>query len=86
MLRWNWRPVRFRSFVYCAELNVIPTVRFDSDVRELVCHSNSKVICTNAFEQNSNIVELFTMLKKDDRTKQMVYYQVSSMSLYIFMN
>jgi uncharacterized protein (DUF2235 family) len=25
--------------------------------------------------QNSNIVELFTMLKKDDRTQQMVYYQ-----------
>jgi uncharacterized protein (DUF2235 family) len=26
--------------------------------------------------QNSNIVELFSMLKKDDRTRQMVYYQV----------
>src|SRR5262245_19562738 len=27
------------------------------------------------FLQNSNIVQLFSMLKKDDRTKQMVYYQ-----------
>ena len=28
--------------------------------------------------QNSNVVELFSMLKKDDQTKQMVYYQVCS--------
>lgn len=27
---------------------------------------------------NSNIVQLFSMLKKDDRNKQMVYYQVQS--------
>ncbi len=26
---------------------------------------------------NSNIVQLFSLLKKDDKTKQMVYYQVS---------
>lgn len=26
--------------------------------------------------QNSNIVELFSMLKKDDRDQQMCYYQV----------
>jgi hypothetical protein len=26
--------------------------------------------------QNSNVVELFSMLKKDDKTKQMAYYQV----------
>lgn len=28
--------------------------------------------------QNSNIVEFFTTLKKDDHDKQMVYYQVHS--------
>ena len=28
--------------------------------------------------QNSNVIELFSMLKKDDQTKQMVYYQVCS--------
>jgi hypothetical protein len=26
---------------------------------------------------NSNIIQLFSMLKKDDKSKQMVYYQVS---------
>jgi hypothetical protein len=26
--------------------------------------------------QNSNIVQLFSMLKKDDKSQQMVYYQV----------
>ena len=29
-------------------------------------------------EQNSNVIQLFEMLKKDDKRKQMVYYQVSS--------
>jgi len=26
--------------------------------------------------QNSNIIQLFSMLKKDDKSQQMVYYQV----------
>lgn len=33
---------------------------------------------------NSNIVQLFSMLKKDERAKQMVYYQVQLTSLYCF--
>ena len=33
---------------------------------------------------NSNIVQLVTMLKKDDKTKQMVYYQVRILFLLDF--
>jgi len=28
--------------------------------------------------QNSNIVQFFSMLKKDDKSQQVVYYQVST--------
>ncbi|KAG5221895.1 DUF2235 domain-containing protein [Salix suchowensis] len=31
---------------------------------------------------NSNIVQLFSLLKKDDKTKQMVYYQVSWLKIF----
>ena len=30
------------------------------------------------FAQNSNVIQFFTLLQKDDRTQQMVYYQVRS--------
>jgi hypothetical protein len=35
----------------------------------------------NQVFQNSNIVEFFSMLKKDDREHQMVYYQVTNFLL-----
>jgi hypothetical protein len=33
--------------------------------------------------QNSNIVQLFSMLKKDDKSQQMVYYQVRGRLIYV---
>jgi len=54
--------------------------RFDSDVRT---NPFTYAPAKNAdiyIIQNSNIVELFTMLKKSDRDEQMVYYQVRLIS------
>ena len=34
------------------------------------------VSLTEFYLQNSNIVQLFSMLKKDDKSQQVVYYQV----------
>ena len=33
---------------------------------------------------NSNIVQLVSLLKKDDRTKQLVYYQVTFSPIFVF--
>lgn len=48
--------------------------RFDNDVSD-VCCSELRNRLIRMFE-NSNIVELFSILKKDDPDKQLVYYQV----------
>jgi uncharacterized protein (DUF2235 family) len=51
--------------------------QFDADVRKialffvLIAHEKRRV-CS----QNSNIVQFFSMLKKDDKSQQLVYYQV----------
>jgi uncharacterized protein (DUF2235 family) len=46
---------------------------FDADVRGYL-HGQRSV--TQLVFQNSNVVQFFSMLKKDDRAQQMVYYQV----------
>lgn len=43
------------------------------------CHigrRTSLVVLTASRAQNSNVVKFFSLLKKDDREEQMVYYQV----------
>ncbi|KAG6330689.1 hypothetical protein ID866_8401 [Astraeus odoratus] len=39
----------------------------------------STIRMSEALDDNSNIVQLFSMLKKDDPSQQMVYYQVSAL-------
>ena len=34
--------------------------------------------------QNSNVVQFFSMLKKDDKSQQMVYYQVCTNGVFVF--
>ena len=33
--------------------------------------------------QNSNIIQLFSMLKKDDKSQQVVYYQVCRSAFFL---
>jgi hypothetical protein len=47
--------------------------RFDADVRPLYLQVTDFLFISH---QNSSIVEFFSMLKKDDPGKQLVYYQV----------
>ena len=46
--------------------------QFDADV----CVDGLSLLRSSPSHQNSNIVQFFSMLKKDDPSEQMVYYQV----------
>ena len=50
--------------------------RFDADVRPLHLQVTDLFFISY---QNSSVVEFFSMLKKDDPSKQLVYYQVRIM-------
>ena len=52
--------------------------QFDADVCAHPVSVPGNVSLTGCCPQNSNIVQFFSMLKKDDRSQQMVYYQVSA--------
>ena len=50
--------------------------QFDSDVGLLSIPCGAPSPSCGFSSQNSNIVQLFAMLKKDDKSQQVVYYQV----------
>jgi len=50
--------------------------QFDSDVCPHLYSRVAPSPSPRSSLQNSNIVQLFSMLKKDDKSQQMVYYQV----------
>lgn len=50
---------------------------FDADVRSRLFASFKK---SNKYSQNSNVVQLFSLLLKDDPKQQMVFYQVAMVS------
>lgn len=63
----------FRTLVLCFDGT---GDQFDADVRSLwLLLSLIPQYLFSSTPQNSNVVALFSMLKKDDREKQMVYYQ-----------
>ena len=53
---------------------------FDKDVSQLSSPSSRIMPETECDLQNSNIVQFVAMLKKNDPTKQLVYYQVTFLS------
>ena len=48
--------------------------QFDEDVR--IIFSVKRNILSLPYSKNSNIVQFFSMLRKDNKSEQMVYYQV----------
>ena len=59
--------------------------QFDADVCVHIFYSWWPFHRTSLFSvsQNSNIVQFFSMLKKDDKSQQMVYYQVRGGWIYV---
>ena len=53
---------------------------FDKDVSQLSSPSSQVVPEAECDLQNSNVVQFVAMLKKNDPTKQLVYYQVNFLS------
>jgi len=45
-------------------------------VHDYLCPPSMFDLADRVGWQNSNIIQLFSMLKKDDKSQQMVYYQV----------
>jgi hypothetical protein len=58
--------------------------QFDADVCIIFLFPRSPS-STDSRSQNSNIVQFFSMLKKDDKSQQMVYYQVCFFGLFVFL-
>ena len=40
-------------------------------------------LTTESYSQNSNVVQLFSMLKKDDKSRQVCYYQVCTNDFFV---
>jgi uncharacterized protein (DUF2235 family) len=65
---------------HAASQQVPPVIPPEHDARTLiVCFDGTG----DQFDaDNSNVVQLVSLLKRDDRTKQLVYYQVRSLSSF----
>ena len=60
--------------------------QFDADVCADTCSQCSPLpqpTAESLLAQNSNIIQLFSMLKKDDKSQQVVYYQVCISAFFL---
>ena len=57
--------------------------QFDADVCADLCSTISLSLTAESCSQNSNIVQFFSMLKKDDKSQQVCYYQVRTDGFFV---